>query len=263
MPTHDQNYTLGRGKVYFDRFADGTKNATGERYFGHTPEFSISAEPESLDHWNADEGVKTKDESVLLQVTRSFSFSTDDINEENLALFFIGDAAVITDAGSSVSEEAIDGVKEGHYYQLGASASQPAGVRKVSSVVVNDDTSGTPTTFTEGTDYELDADLARIYVIPGGTITDGTNLRIDYTVEASSRAQVVSKNKQINGALRFVSYNAKGQQRDYFMPYVRLQPTGDFALKSDEWQVLGFQGEILQKDSTTEAIYADGRPYTA
>lgn len=263
MPDHDQNYTLGRGKVYFDRFADGTKTKQGERYFGHTPEFSITAEPESLDHWNADDGVKTKDESVLLQVTRSFSFTTDSIVPENLALFFIGDASVITDAGSSVTAEAIDDVTQDHYYQLGATAANPAGVRKVSAVTVNDDTSGTPTTFTEDTDYTVDLDLGRIYVVEGGAIVDGTNLRIDYTVDASSRSQVVSKNKQINGALRFVSFNAKGAQRDYFMPYVRLQPTGDFALKSDEWQMLGFQGEILQLNSTTEAIYADGRPYTA
>ena len=70
----------------------------------------------------------------------------------------------------------------------------------------------------------------------------------------------MSKNQQINGQLRFVAFNAKGKQNDYFMAYVRLSPTGDFALKSDEWQALGFSVEILELNPTTPAVLIDGRP---
>jgi hypothetical protein len=48
---------------------------------------------------------------------------------------------------------------------------------------------------------------------------------------------------------------------DYLMPYVRLSPNGDFALKSDEWQQLSLNVEIL-KLADYERIYVDGRPYT-
>jgi hypothetical protein len=34
---------------------------------------------------------------------------------------------------------------------------------------------------------------------------------------------------------------------DYLMPYVRLAPNGDFALKSDEWQQLNLNVEILNR----------------
>ena len=50
----DNNYVLGRGKLYFDRFPDGTKTPTGERYFGNTPSFSMSLDSETLDHYNSD-----------------------------------------------------------------------------------------------------------------------------------------------------------------------------------------------------------------
>lgn len=252
-----QNYTLGRGELFFDRFDAGTFDKTGERYFGHTPEFTINVESESLDHWNADRGVKVKDESVLLQITRQSSFTTDSINAENLALFFLGEALTITEAGGPVTAEPHT-AKVGYFIQLGADDDNPAGVRGVSSVTVSDDASGS---YTEGEDYDVDLALGRIEVLEGGTITDGTNLEIDYTVDATTRSQVITKNSQINGALRFVAYNAKGDDRDYYMPYVRISPTGDFALKSDEWQTLGFQCEILElPNSDTAAIYADGRP---
>lgn len=255
-----QNYTLGRGELFFNRFEEGTFNKTGERYFGHTPEFTINVESENLDHWNADRGVKVKDESVLLQITRQSSFATDDISAENLALFFLGEALTLTEAGGSITGETHNSVKPGYFIQLGEDDDNPAGVRGVSAVTVSDDES-TPSEFVEGTDYEIDLDLARIEILPDGSITDGTNLVIDYTIEATSREQVVTKNMQINGALRFVAYNAKGKQRDYFMPYVRISPTGDFALKSDEWQTLNFNCELLElPNSDAAAIYADGRP---
>jgi len=42
------------------------------------------------------------------------------------------------------------------------------------------------------------------------------------------------------------------------MPYVKLMPNGDFALKGDEWQQLSFNIEVLKK-GTLEAVYMDGR----
>lgn len=255
------NYTLGRGEVHFGRFATGTQNPKGERYLGNTPEFQFTLEPEMLDHFSSDRGINEKDDSVTLQVNRTGSLTCDNIDPENLAILLMGDALTQSDAGGAVAAEQHNAVEKGLYYQLGTSSTNPSGVRSVTSVVVKDDTSPTPTTFVAGTDYVLDAELARIYIVPGGAIADGENLRIDYTVTAKSRVRVISKGDTIEGSLRFIAYNPKGADYDYFFPWVKLTPNGDFALKGEEWQNIPFSVEILRKTGL-EAIYVDGRPFT-
>lgn len=254
----DNNYTLGRGELHFGQFVTGTQTPQGELYFGNSPELAFSAEQETLDHYNSDEGIRQKDESVILQQDYMGSFITDNISPENLAFFFLGEASTLTDAGSTITDEEHDGVAPGRTYQLGTSATMPAGVRSVSSVAVTDD-DGTPVTFDETDDYTVDLDLGRVYVVPGGAITDGTNLRISYTIGASTRTKVISKGKSIEGSLRYIAKNPAGDNIDYFMPYVKLMPNGDFALKGDEWQQLSFNIEVLKK-GTLEAVYMDGRP---
>jgi len=251
------NYTLGRGQLFFGQYAAGTQIPKGEMYFGNTPELSFAAEQETLDHYNSDEGVRQKDDSVILQQDYMGNFITDNISPENLALFFLGEASTLTDAGSTVTDEAHAAVSPGSYYQLGVSDTMPAGARLVSSVVVTDD-AGTPVTFDVTDDYTVDLELGRVYIVPGGAITEGTNLQISYTIGASSRMKVISKGKTIEGSLRYIAKNPAGDNIDYFMPYVKLMPNGDFALKGDEWQQLSFNIEVLKK-GTLEAVYMDGR----
>lgn len=86
----DNNYVVGRGKLYFNRFADGTLVGPGYRYFGNTPELTASQSATSLDHYSSDEGMKFKDASVDLQNDMSGSFTCDNVNSDNLALFFLG-----------------------------------------------------------------------------------------------------------------------------------------------------------------------------
>lgn len=252
-----QNYSLGRGKVYFDEFVAGTFNLTGEQYIGNTPDFNMNVTSQTLDHYTADDAVKILDEQALIQIDRKGTFHTDNIGVGNLAKFFLGTTGIVTSTAGSITGEQINGVIPDRYYQLGVSTATPSGVRNVTTVVVKNDAS---TTFVEGTDYTVDLARARIYTIPGGAITSTTNLRVDYATTVATRDQVItSSNKQIIGALRFVSSNATGVDRDYFMPYVKITPNGDFALKGDQWQSLSFNVQMVKKDSLTEVLYIDGQ----
>lgn len=258
-----KNYVLGRGKLYFDQYAAGTQNLTGERYIGSTPSFGISIESSTLDHMSMEEGVKVNDRSVLLDITRSGTFTTDNVDPKNLSLFLLGDADALTVAGGAITGYTINSVSQDRYYQLGASSTNITGARNVSLVTVQDDTPTTPVTFTVNVDYTVDAELGRLYIVEGGAIVDGTNLVIGYTEAAYTRSQVItSDNIKIEGALRFISFNADGEQGDFFMPYVQISPSGELTLKSDEWQTLPFNLKVMSKDATTSAIYRDGRPYT-
>lgn len=264
----ENNYTLGRGEIYFAKFAPGTRTPMGERYLGNTPEFNLSFESENLDHFSSDRGIREKDRSVILQITRAGSLITDNINPQNVALFFFGDTEALTVTQASVANEAVGlagiGVEVGMFYQLGVTAQNPSGARKI----IFPGAAGTEfklkkgaATLVPGTDYVLNAELGRVEILEGGAVVDGDELTCDYTVAASTRTRIISGSAPIEGQLRFVAHNPTGENIDYLLPYVSLSPNGDYALKGEEWQQIPFNIEVLKPDNG-EALYADGRAVT-
>lgn len=261
-----KNYALGRGKIYFDRYPNGvTINANtvgeGERYFGNTPSFATTSTSEDLDHFDSDSGIRTKDDSVQLSFDRTGTITCDNISAENIALQFLSDGATTVTTASAVGEvDNFTDVKQGRFYQLGVSPTTPAGVRKISNVVI--EIASTPVTLAGN--YEVDEELGRIYIEVGAPgIPDGTaDIEVTYDVAASTRESIVSKNTSIYGALRYVADNPKGTNRDFYFPYVKLTPDGDYAFKGDDWQVMTFAVEILKKASNIESVYVDGRAVT-
>jgi hypothetical protein len=260
-----KNYTLGRGRVFFDRFAPNVSvtantRGEGERYIGNTPEFSTTSAVESLDHYDSDSGVKTKDGSVQLSLDRTGAFTTDNISNENLALFFLGEISSMTQTSQTGVTETIANVRPDRFYQLGVSVATPSGVRSISNVVIKkNNASGADVT--QSGNYEVDEITGRIYILSNAAgIAVDDDLFITYDIAASVRDRIISKNQSIYGSLRMVSDNPTGQNRDIYMPYVKLSPDGDYNLKGDDWQSMGFTVEILKKASNIEALYVDGRP---
>jgi len=261
MAGTNKNYTLGKGKVYFDPFVPGTTAGHGEMYFSQTPDFSYSVKTDVLDHYDADEGLNVLDDQILTKVDVTGKLTTDDISEDKLALFLLSDGATnnATLSGSNLADTFI--VKRGRYLQLGSTASNPTGVRNVTVTKVA--LSSAPTVaLTPLTNYTVDAALGRVYILPlAAGIVDNNSIIVTYDVAASTRKSVVSKTQQIRGALRFVSTNPSGTQRDYFFPLVNLQPEGDIALKGAEFQKISF-GFTALKLGDTERVFIDGRPAT-
>jgi hypothetical protein len=247
----EKNYTLGRGKLYFD---DGT----GQRYIGNTPEISLTSEQESLEHFDSDNGVKQKDASILLSLARSGSFTTDHISPDNLAMFFLGSASVVTAASATaVVDNAIVNVKLGRRYQIGVTPSTPAGVRGITNVVVKVAT----VTKAPGTDYTLDEATGGIVPLVGGNIAEDDDLAITFDQTATSYNRVISGGSStIVGSMLYIATNPEGEKLDYFWPKVELKPDGDYTLKGDDFQQISFQFEALKKDDNTEAVYINGRP---
>ena len=258
-----ENYTLGRGELHFDKFAPGTFNKTGERYLGNTPELNRTTESENLDHFNSDRGIRVKDKSIVLEKNDSGTFIADEISDENIALWFLGTQNVVAQAATASIVQSIPAnrVKPGTYIQLGESQANPTGARNVTVASVTSDPVGT--TYVALTDYTVDAELGRLYIVPGGAI-DGTDpIIVTYATAASTRSQVVvGAGTTIEGALRFISYNPTGPRRDFYWPYVQLRADGDFAMKGDEWQQLSFAFDILKRDGYASE-YIDGRPTVA
>lgn len=251
------NYVVSKGELHFSLFRPGTEVPSGFRFLGNAPEFNLSIENETLDHYSSTRGIREKDASIVLETNASGSLVLDDIQIENLALFFFGSVGAVSQTSSTAVEESFVDVKQGHSYQLGLSQGNPTGVRSISNVVVEVASSAK----TVNVDYTVDAELGIITIIDGGGIADLADIDVTYDRAAKTRTQVISGTDQVEGALRFISYNEQGEKVDYYLPKVKLSPNGDFALISDEWQQLPLSVEVL-KAAGRERVYADGRPVT-
>lgn len=258
MADGTNNYTLGKGKLYFGRL-DSTKTLIGgERYIGNVSAFSVTTSSDKLDHYSSTGGLKAKDASVTLQVNRSGGFTTDNVDIDNLALFFTGQktSAVVTALTAQTTK--IKALKDS-YHQAGSGSAFPSGARNISNVVIT--LTAAPATIVPNlpANYTVDLKLGRIYIPSTTAMIEGTEYTITFDVAAGTRSTVISKSQSIYGQVRFISDNPVGDNSDHFLPYVELSPDGDYDLISDDWRAIGFTMEVLKRDDNTESLYIDGR----
>jgi len=239
------NYTLGKGVVYFNRKDSETGLSTGERDLGNAPSFSFNIALEKLPHYSSRGGLKSKDKEIVSQMTPAIAFTLDEVNADNLALLTLADVETVEQVGNSVIDET-------HKAYLGKRIS--LNYRGISAVTVKDADTGM-TTYDAGVDYKIDtslddAKIGRILILPSGDITEGQSLDISYTYATVTYTRIKAfAQTQVEGFLRFVSDNPAGDQQELKIWRVSLTPAGDTAMIGDDWSTLGFTGEVL-KDST-------------
>lgn len=259
-----KEYIIGKGRLFFDQFAPGTKNSTGERYLGNTPELSVAVETETLDHYDADEGLNVKDESVTVENSQTLTFTTDNIDPDNIALWFAGPRNNLTITSSTDNVETHKAYL-GRFIQLGASEETPSGARKVTNVTVSKlvpdaDPENPPVETPVDPEGNLDIDLemGRIFIEPDAPdLADGEELKVKFDIEAGTRTVIIGRGDEIRGALRFIATNPIGKKHHHYWPYVKITANGDYALKGSEWQQMSFNVEVLKKDAATERVYID------
>jgi hypothetical protein len=262
-----KNYVLGKGKLYFDMIEPGKTVGIGERYFGNTPELSSAQSQDTLDHIDADQGMNVKDEQVTISNDMTLTFASDNIEPDNFALWYGGDVDKMTVAAApGITDPNQITLKRGLWYQVGVDADTPSGTRNISNVVISKvvppvppATDPTLAPITNANNVDVDLVRGRIYIEPDAPdLVDGDVLSVTYDQGGITRTVIVSKGKEIRGALRYIADNPVGPNSDHFWPYVKLTPNGDFALKGDTWQQMSFTAEVLKKDGTTERLYIDG-----
>lgn len=259
-----KEYTLGRGKVYLARFKPGTQVPDGFRYIGNTPELSLTIESENLDHFSSDEGIREKDDSVPLEVSRSGSLTTDNIDPKNVALFFFGTDTVVTQAAVVSGAEVIEEIHAGYGYLLGQTDLNPTGYFGIDPTGFAIETvTGSVPLVGGGVDYTMDFDTGLLTFTEGSLVaTEGIDVEVTFAVRGSTRSRVISGSTPVECALMYVTKNPKGANARFVMPYVKLTPNGDYALKGDDWQTIPLSLEVLKAEGK-EAIYRDGTPVYA
>lgn len=258
-----KNYTLGAGKLYFNRL-DEDGLPTGEFYIGNTTSLTGSTDEDREEHYSSDEAERAKDASVVTRSDNTIGFTTDDIQPENLAMVWKGTAETLAQASIASVVENIK-VRRGRWYQLGEGPAHPTGHRKVTLTSLTDD-SGSPVAVpggNGGANYLVDLELGRVFIKEDApNVADDDILIVTYGVAASSRTIIISKGEKITGSLRYIADNTLGENRDDYWPLVDISPDGDYEFKGDSWSEMSFSGEVLKKEGYYKH-YTDGRPVVA
>jgi hypothetical protein len=257
----NKNFVLSKGKIYFEQFVNGASAGEGEEYFAQTKSGTCNVASETLDHYDADEGLNVLDEQITTKVDVTGKFETENITLAVLAKFFLSDGVSSLAVTSATGTTETFTCKKGRFYQLGKTDSTPSGARNVTITQIA--LASAPSVALSNTNnaiYTADVALGRIYINPTETaIDEDEDFIVTYNVASGTRDVVVSKDQQIRGALRFISANPVGGQRDFFWPLVNLSPDGDVNLKGGtEWQSLPFKFTAL-KLGALERLYIDGR----
>ena len=253
---------LGRGQLLLAPCPVGGTLADANEflYIGNSPEFSMNFEEDTLDHYSSDAGIKEKDESITLQVNRTGSLTTDNIDRTNLSRFFLGSESTVTQVAVPTQTETFTGITKSRFYQLGKSITNITGLRGVTVTSVTN--VAADTTYVAGVDYAVNGQAGILEILGSGTtLSTGDDIVVNYDVDAQTRGRVVSGNSPVEGALQYIENNPVGENKVYLMPRVKIRANGDFNLKSDDWQMLPFSLEIL-KYANFEAVYVDGEVLT-
>lgn len=268
-----KQYVIGKGRLSFDAFEPGTKTKTGERYLGNSPELTANKTTDTLDHFDADQGMNIKDESITITNDLGGGFKLDSIEPANVAMWFGGDIEKATIVAATAVAEPDFVAMRGRHYQLGATDDSPSGTRAVTNITVSTVVPGaTPsdpvvvTAISSGNiaaNVDFDLENASIYIEPDAPlIANGTTLRVVYDQEGVTRTTIIEKGQEVRGALRLRGKNPVGDTKHFYWPYVKVTANGDFALKGDTWQEMSFTYEVLKLDSATERLYVDEIPAT-
>jgi len=120
------NYTLGKGILYFDKKGTDGKYA-GERDVGNASAFNLSNAIDKLDHYSQRSGLRSKDLTVVVEITPSVSFVLDEINADNFALMFMADTVDVTQTANDALLYTVDvsamsdaKITSGRYLSVGA-----------------------------------------------------------------------------------------------------------------------------------------------
>lgn len=272
-------YVVPNGRVEFNLFptVNGVERkdlAKGFRYLGASKELNLTQENETLEHKSSECGFNRTDEEIITSSKLTGSLTIDNLNSENLAMFFAGDVANVVQVAATGKTEIIQ-VFPALGYRLGVTKENPNGVfaATITKIEVfaskNDAENGNnPTgTMVADKDYEFNPEMA--YLMIGDTSSTtlvpeaGAFIKVTYDLKNAKRDVIISKGQSIVGELLFRGCNARGENRQYWLPRVRFAANGDIALKGgEEYASLGFNITALEDDTVGSMLYVNGQPTT-
>lgn len=244
-PSSD-NYTLGRGRLAFNRKVDGVFQ--GLRDLGNATDFSITTSTEKKEHYGSRKGLKVKDKSVVVSMSINGKFTLDEIVPDNLAMALMASVTkVVQTAAQEETQTFTASSKKGGYLQLADYFIDPTEANFTLTVEL--------AAKTMGTDFTVDGPSGQIFILPGSTIADGSTCVVTYDTLAKTYWKLNAFNSSsVEGELHFISDNPVGANIHARIWNATISPSGDIGLISDDWSSLAFELE-LGDDSANHALF--------
>ncbi|THF60906.1 phage tail tube protein [Pseudothauera rhizosphaerae] len=166
--------------------------------------------------------------------TMNVSLSMVQFSGRTLAAALFG--AAVTKAAGTVTGEVLPELAVGDYVNLR--------YPKASSIVITDSKEGSPSTYVEGTHYEIeDAAHARLKLL-AHPVDHEEPLEVDYTYGENVNIRAFSQSTVERGII-FNGINHAGQRGRLIIPRSSLSLDGDFSWISSEEATLTLSGQAL------------------
>lgn len=188
-------------------------------------------------------------DTVALPQDASLGFTLDDVNPENLALALLGVPETYTQTAATDLSETVTAVS-GAWHDLGKV--------KLANVVVEQGA----TTYTAGTDYEVNAEIGMLKVLAGGSITPAAELSVRYDcAEVSGHAVKGATRPTVSVALILDGRNhVDGSSCRVDVYRARITPASAVNFLSQEFTSVDFDGSLekpADKDHPFAVLTAD------
>lgn len=240
-PSSD-NILLGAGEVFFNRF-DSNGALTQWRHLGNCSRFELSPNVTTIEKYSSMNGARGMLARAITQVGAEVAITMDEFDPENVALAFLGSTAAFTQNSGSASDTAVSGkTKKGYALDTGK--------KKIVVTAVKVST----TEYTAGTDFTVDSESGLIFITPGSTIPDGSDITWSGTFPAISSTLVQALgNALLLGALKFRSASdATGPKYEVDVWKAAMTPDGAVGFISDQFGEIPMRAACLQ-DTTKSA----------
>lgn len=249
---------LGAGTIYIDR-QDDSGNSTGLVKVGNATKFSIKPDGEIKERVSMlKETYGQTLDSVSIPKPQKISMTIDELDMTNLALALLGEAATLTVAGGSVTNESVVTIKD-RYVALAKKNVT------VSSVVVWKGSGSTPasgdTIYAVNDDYVVTASglLKAISAANDGAITDNDTVKVSYTWKAIAGERVTGATMpRIKAKLLLDGLNYTDSKNVILTVFeATLQPTSEVNFISSNFEAVTLEGTLNTPVGYTEPYQID------
>lgn len=234
-----ENLSIFAGDLYFQ--PDGANRA---RSMGFVESFAWTPSVEIEDVFNANDGIRTKIDEMITEVSVEISMTLQETTITNMAYAMQGKVVDLVQAAQTGTEILSSDVYPGEMVDLGA--------LNVSTVTVSDGTN----TLINGVDYVLFAEAG---IVSARKAHATFNITFDApeitNADNKQVIEVLSNQEGISGVFHVIGRNEKGRRYAFRSFRATLKPSGEVQLLSD--------GSGLQKvELTGSGIRNEALPLT-
>jgi len=233
---------LGAGDLLIDRDLQG-----GFIYVGNATQFAVNETDadvkERISKMRETYGQAL--DTVTLPKPPKIAITIDEFNVDNLAIALRGLIEVIEVAAGSVSDVSYT-ARKGKWIPL-----EHRNIQESGFTVTNEDGS---TTYTLGTDYQVNYRLGMLFITEEGAITDGQTIKVAYNYgETAGKRIKASRNSEIEAALILDGLNkVNGKDCTVRVFKAKLRPASEVDFLADDFQSLALEGTLVTPEGYTE-----------